>query len=294
MTDLTAASTDLFLSLWNDAPNWSGMPLLDISAAEKGNLSDLKKKGLLTTEVDFERADLTWVSFTDAGKALGLELTGRDEYGQEVTTVPVPAQADEQPVTPPAPIEPAPVMKPLTDNMTTALNTVAAWILLERPKHACMNAVDGNAWSALYRRELFKTDENGAVLDGDFLTDAAKDLIDAGIVMENVQREQRRLTSKQAQLQQQLSDVTDALIQTHEVTTDTGMYVIEVRVTLARDGVPEQRDMKVEVILAEGALVSEAEARAAKRALALKWDTDRWTVHASQAVDSRVFGTRTV
>jgi len=185
-------------------------------------------------------------------------------------------------------------MKALTDNMTAALNTVAAWILLERPKHACMNAVDGNAWSALYRRELFKTDENGAVLDGDFLTDAAKDLIDAGIVMENVQREQRRLTSKQAQLQQQLSDVTDALIQTHEVTTDTGMDVIEVRVTLARDGVPEQRDMKVEVILAADAPVSEAETRAAKRALDLKWDMDRWTVHASQAVDSRVFGGRTV
>ena len=78
-TNLTDGSLELFLDLAADAPNWSGQPLfggnVGGSQASKGHLSDLKKKGLVTTQED---EGLSWVIFTDAGKALaakhGVEL----------------------------------------------------------------------------------------------------------------------------------------------------------------------------------------------------------------------------
>lgn len=69
--ELTTASIALFTTLAADASNWGGTPMVDLnSAADKGNLTDLKRKGLLTTFRD-EGSD--WVRFTDAGKAFALE-----------------------------------------------------------------------------------------------------------------------------------------------------------------------------------------------------------------------------
>ena len=75
-TTLTGASKNLFVLLAEDAGNWSGTPMLDISTAERGNLTQLKKAGLLTT---FRSDGLDFVDFTDAGLAfastLGIEIS---------------------------------------------------------------------------------------------------------------------------------------------------------------------------------------------------------------------------
>src|SRR5262245_41257501 len=65
---LTPASLDLFLGFAEDAPNWSGSPLVTLTPAQRGNLADLKKKGLLTTWEDEDGC--VFVNFTDAGIAL--------------------------------------------------------------------------------------------------------------------------------------------------------------------------------------------------------------------------------
>lgn len=44
--------------------NWNGTPLLSITKEQRGNLSDLKKKGLLKT---FKDEGCDWVTFTDEG-----------------------------------------------------------------------------------------------------------------------------------------------------------------------------------------------------------------------------------
>ena len=69
--NMTPATKALFVTFAEDADNWSGTPLLDITAAERGNLSDLKKRGLVKTMRD-EGCD--WVIFTEAGVAFGAEL----------------------------------------------------------------------------------------------------------------------------------------------------------------------------------------------------------------------------
>ena len=48
-TKLTADSLSLLLTLIRDSGNWSNSPLVDLSAAEKGNLTHLKKAGLVRT-----------------------------------------------------------------------------------------------------------------------------------------------------------------------------------------------------------------------------------------------------
>jgi hypothetical protein len=76
---LTAASHKLFCDLANDADNWNGEPMLGgnvgSDAALRGNIADLKKKGLIRT---FRDEGCTFVQFTDAGKAhaaaLGINL----------------------------------------------------------------------------------------------------------------------------------------------------------------------------------------------------------------------------
>lgn len=67
MTTLTAASQSLFISLASDAGNWGGQPLIDISTSQRGNLTDLKKNGLLKT---FRSEGCDFANFTDAGKEL--------------------------------------------------------------------------------------------------------------------------------------------------------------------------------------------------------------------------------
>ena len=72
---LTEASQKLFVDLANDACNWSGTPLwggnVGGSKADNGNLTDLKKHGLVST---FESDRLEWVSFEPAAVALAKEL----------------------------------------------------------------------------------------------------------------------------------------------------------------------------------------------------------------------------
>ena len=82
---LTDASKALFVAYANDAGNWNGTPMVGGnvggSKEDRGNLTDLKRKGLLTT---FRDEGLDWVSFTDAGldyaKSIGIELRG-PSYG---------------------------------------------------------------------------------------------------------------------------------------------------------------------------------------------------------------------
>lgn len=77
--ELTEASKKLFLAYAKDAGNWSGTPLVGGnvggSKQDAGNLTDLKKKGLLST---FESEGLEWVQFSDLGieyaKANGVEV----------------------------------------------------------------------------------------------------------------------------------------------------------------------------------------------------------------------------
>jgi hypothetical protein len=80
--NLTKESKELFTELAEDADNWSGTPLYErTDAASKGNLTDLKKKGLITTHSDDGCNDgdpCTWVSFTEAGTAYANDELGID------------------------------------------------------------------------------------------------------------------------------------------------------------------------------------------------------------------------
>lgn len=78
-TQLTPRSIQLFKDLANDAGNWGGSPLfggnVGCDKGDKGNLTQLKKAGLLTTQED---EGLSWVNFTEAGveyaRSLGIEI----------------------------------------------------------------------------------------------------------------------------------------------------------------------------------------------------------------------------
>lgn len=74
--NLTPASLALFTSLVEDAPNWNSQPLLDLTPAEKGNLTQLKKAGLLTTceERGGQNNPIFFALFTPAGVALAQAL----------------------------------------------------------------------------------------------------------------------------------------------------------------------------------------------------------------------------
>lgn len=61
---MTAQSLALFLDFAADAPNWNNQPLVDITAEQRGNLTDLKKRNLITT---FRDEGCDWVIFTQAG-----------------------------------------------------------------------------------------------------------------------------------------------------------------------------------------------------------------------------------
>lgn len=67
---LTPASLELFKSLADDAANWSGTPPAWVTKEERGNLTQLKRAGLLTTFVD--EGD-PFAEFTAAGVALAAE-----------------------------------------------------------------------------------------------------------------------------------------------------------------------------------------------------------------------------
>lgn len=65
--DITDRSLEVFASYAEDAINWDGEPLLSGDAAERGNLTQLKKAGLIDT---FKDGGCTWIHFTDDGRAL--------------------------------------------------------------------------------------------------------------------------------------------------------------------------------------------------------------------------------
>lgn len=70
--DLTPASRELFVSLVEDAPNWSGSPLVTVTPAERGNLTDLKKRCLIATWEDEDGC--VFAMFRPAGLQLAVEL----------------------------------------------------------------------------------------------------------------------------------------------------------------------------------------------------------------------------
>jgi len=69
-TTLTPASHEAFMAYAKDADNWGGNPLVGGNVGggreERGNLTDLKRKGLIET---FEDDRCTFVHFTQAGRA---------------------------------------------------------------------------------------------------------------------------------------------------------------------------------------------------------------------------------
>ena len=68
---MTDATIGLFRALAGDANNWHGEPLIDITPSQRGNLTDLKKRGLINTY----RADgCDWCQFTCDGELLAKDL----------------------------------------------------------------------------------------------------------------------------------------------------------------------------------------------------------------------------
>lgn len=73
MINLSEGSLDLFKKFAYWAEWFSGNPWVeDLTKEQLGNLTDLKRKGLLTTQ-DYAPGE-SYVVFTEAGKALVAEL----------------------------------------------------------------------------------------------------------------------------------------------------------------------------------------------------------------------------
>lgn len=91
-TELTPASHALFMEFAEDAGNWSGMPLTDgnvqMTNSQRGNLTHLKKLGLVATYVNDED-NSAWVMFTD----LGVEYAGKN--GVDLTWIDERARAND-------------------------------------------------------------------------------------------------------------------------------------------------------------------------------------------------------
>lgn len=77
--NLTPASSELFNRVADDAPNWGGNPYLagniGLTKPERGNLTQLKRAGLILTHDDPESqgGGGEYVSFTEAGHKLAHE-----------------------------------------------------------------------------------------------------------------------------------------------------------------------------------------------------------------------------
>jgi hypothetical protein len=72
---MTTQSLELFIAYAKDAGNWGGTPLVGGNVggdakAQRGNLTQMKVEGLITTFVD---DGCTWLEFTEAGVALAAE-----------------------------------------------------------------------------------------------------------------------------------------------------------------------------------------------------------------------------
>jgi hypothetical protein len=71
----TLRSLEVFRAYAEDAINWDGVPLLSGNAAERGNVTHLKRAGFIDTFTD---EGCTWIYFTDRGRdlaeAMGIDL----------------------------------------------------------------------------------------------------------------------------------------------------------------------------------------------------------------------------
>ena len=79
MIETTTASKALFIEFAKDSGEWGGMPLVggnvNITKEERGNLTHLKKMGLVVTEaVKEDGRVLVWLEFTEAGERYANEL----------------------------------------------------------------------------------------------------------------------------------------------------------------------------------------------------------------------------
>ncbi len=63
--ELSAKSLSVFIDYASTAGNWSGTPMVDGFKQERGNLTDLKKKGLIIT---FDYEGNKYIEFTTSGK----------------------------------------------------------------------------------------------------------------------------------------------------------------------------------------------------------------------------------
>ena len=75
MIDLTDATAALFHTISQDVADYGECAPLDLTPEQKGNLTDLKVKGLVRTEPDVNQygQPIAWVYLTDAGRALNME-----------------------------------------------------------------------------------------------------------------------------------------------------------------------------------------------------------------------------
>jgi hypothetical protein len=82
---ITETSRQVFIDYAEDAGNWTGNPLVGGNVGgtkeERGNLTQLKRAGLITTQTD---EGFTWVFFTEDGERyandLNIHLGGDDRY----------------------------------------------------------------------------------------------------------------------------------------------------------------------------------------------------------------------
>lgn len=68
--NITDTSKQIFMSYAADAGNWSGCPMIDGNKQERGNLTQLKKAGLIDT---FRDEGCLWLVFTEDGKKFAAE-----------------------------------------------------------------------------------------------------------------------------------------------------------------------------------------------------------------------------
>lgn len=69
--DLTPDTLDLFKDLVRWAPDWSGQPMVEVTKSQRGNLTDLKVKGLIRT---FDSDGCMFAVFLPAGFDLAEQL----------------------------------------------------------------------------------------------------------------------------------------------------------------------------------------------------------------------------
>jgi hypothetical protein len=86
---VTERSKALFMKYAEDAGNWNGQPLVGGNVPDtkedRGNLTQLKRAGLITTDTD---EGCIWLNFTPAGvkyaRTLGFKMLNFDDEGDRI------------------------------------------------------------------------------------------------------------------------------------------------------------------------------------------------------------------